>query len=82
MREFPPWLTTTLASDATQGQGILPNTILPLRPTSHIVGPARVVVVSQDDNLLASHKNGPALLGGTVSFGGTIIRFLSKMHTF
>ncbi len=145
MREFPTWLTTTLASDATQGQGILPNTILPLQPSSHIIGPARVVVVSQDDNLsvrkaleappatgsvfvvigsstsrtaiigglmalemqnvgiiglvtdglvrdsreirglgfevwcrgvtpIASQKNGPALVGGTVSFGGTIIR--------
>ncbi len=145
MNEFPAWLAATLASDATEGQGILPNTILPLRPASHVVGPARVVLMSQDNNLsvrkvmetlpapgtvlvaaggsasrtatigglmalemqkvgiaglvtdglvrdsqeirasgfsvwcrgvtpMASHKNGPALIGGTVSIGGTVIR--------
>lgn len=51
MNEFPAWLTATLASDATEGQYVLPNTILPLRPASHVVGPARVVLMSQDDNL-------------------------------
>jgi hypothetical protein len=30
MSEFPTWLTATLASDAAEGQGVLPNTILPL----------------------------------------------------
>ena len=145
MNEFPAWLAATLASDATEGQGILPNTILPLRPASRVVGPARVVMMSQDDNLsvrkvmeappaagtvlvaaggsasrtatigglmalemqnagiaglvtdglvrdaqeiralgfsvwcrgvtpTASHKIGPALVGGTVSIGGTVIR--------
>ena len=145
MNEFPAWLAATLASDATEGQGILPNTILPLRPASRVVGPARVVMMSQDDNLSvrkvmeappaagtvlvaaggsasrtatigglmalemqnvgiaglvtdglvrdaqeirasgfsvwcrgvtpsASHKSGPALVGGTVSIGGTVIR--------
>ncbi len=145
MNEFPVWLVATLASDATEGQGVLPNTILPLRSTSHIVGPALVALMSQDDNLAvrkvleappapgtvlvvaggstsrtatigglmalemqnagiaglvtdglvrdsreiresgfavwcrgvtptASHKNGPALIGGSVSIGGTVIR--------
>lgn len=145
MQEFPTWLVATLASDGTEGQGVLPNTILPLRPTSHVVGPARVVLMSQDDNLAvrkvmeappapgtvlvvagggtsrtatigslmalemqnagiarlvtdglrrdaqeirasefavwcrgvtptASRKNGPALVGGSVSIGGTVIR--------
>jgi len=145
MNEFPAWLAATLASDATAGQGVLPNTILPLRPASHIVGPAHVVLMSQDDNLsvrkvlealpapgavlvvaggstsrtatigglmalemqkagiaglvtdglvrdsreiresgfavwcrgvtpIASNKNGPALVGGSVSIGGTVIR--------
>jgi regulator of RNase E activity RraA len=50
MNEFPEWLASTLASDATEGQGILPNTILPLQPASRVVGPARVVLMSQDDN--------------------------------
>ena len=145
MNEFPAWLAATLASDATEGRGVLPNTILPLRPASRAVGPARVVLMSQDDNLAvrkvmeappapgavlviaggstsrtatigglmalemqnagiaglvtdglvrdsreiresgfavwcrgvtptASDKNGPALVGGSVSIGGTIIR--------
>lgn len=145
MQEFPAWLTATLASDATEGQGVLPNTILPLRPASRGMGPARVALMSQDDNLAvrkvmetplapgtvlvvaggatsrtatigslmvlemqhagiaglvtdglvrdsqeiresgfavwcrgvtptASRKNGPALVGGSVSIGGTIIR--------
>lgn len=51
MNEFPAWLTATLASDATNGQGILPNTILPLKQSSHTIGPAHVVLMSQDDNL-------------------------------
>ena len=145
MNEFPAWLTATLASDATEGQGVLPNIILPLRSASRLVGPARVVLMSQDDNLAvrkvmetppapgtvlvaaggsasrtatigglmalemqnagiaglvtdglvrdsreiresgfavwcrgvtpaASNKNGPALIGGSVSIGGTVIR--------
>jgi 4-hydroxy-4-methyl-2-oxoglutarate aldolase len=51
MQEFPEWLAATLASDATEGQGILPNFILPLQLASRVVGPARVVLMSQDDNL-------------------------------
>lgn len=51
MNEFPTWLAATLASDATEGLGVLPNTILPLQPASRVVGPARVVLMSQDDNL-------------------------------
>lgn len=145
MQEFPAWLVATLASDATEGQGVLPHTILPLRPASRVVGPARVVLMSQDDNLsvrkvmeappapgtvlvvagggtshtatigglmalemqnagiaglvtdglvrdsqeirasgfavwcrgvtpTASRKNGPAIVGGSVSIGGTVIR--------
>ncbi len=145
MQEFPEWLTATLASDATEGQGVLPHTILPLQTDSHMVGPARVVLMSRDDNLsvravmeapltpgsilvvaggitsrtatigglmalemqqlgiaglvtdglvrdsheirelgfgvwcrgvtpIASQKNGPAILGGSVSIGGVVIR--------
>lgn len=145
MDEFPAWLAATLASDATEGQGVLPNTLLPLRSGSRVVGLARVVLMSQDDNLsvrkvmeappaagtvlvvaggstsrtatigglmalemqnagiaglvtdglvrdsqeirasgfavwcrgvtpTASRKNGPALIGGSVSIGGTVIR--------
>jgi regulator of RNase E activity RraA len=48
---FPVWLNATLASDATEGQGVLPNTILPLLPGVCVVGPARVALMRQDDNL-------------------------------
>lgn len=51
MSEFPAWLTATLASDATEGQSVPPNTILPLRSGSLAIGFARVVLMSQDDNL-------------------------------
>ena len=51
MGEFPMWLASTLASDATDGQGVLPMNILPLRPESRVVGHARVALMSQDDNL-------------------------------
>jgi 4-hydroxy-4-methyl-2-oxoglutarate aldolase len=51
MNEFPTWLVSTLASDASEGQGVLPNTIHSLQSSLCIVGPARVVLISQDDNL-------------------------------
>ena len=146
MNEFPAWLTSTLASDATEGRGVLPPWIGSLKPGARAVGPAFVALMSQDDNLsvreaikaspppgsalvvadgstsrtatigglmalemqqagivalvtdglvrdarevrqmqqfsvwcrgvtpAASHKNGPAVVGGTVSLGGTIIQ--------
>jgi len=146
MNEFPAWLTSTLASDATEGRGVLPPWIASLKPDARAVGPAFVALMSQDDNLsvreaikaspppgsvlvvaggstsrtattgglmalemqqagivalvtdglvrdageirqmqqfsvwcrgvtpAASHKNGPAVVGGTVSLGGTIIQ--------
>ena len=146
MNEFPDWLASTLASDATAGVGVLPPWIGPLKAGVRAVGPAFVALMSQDDNLsvreamhaspqpgavlvvagggtsrtatigglmalemqnagivalvtnglvrdsgevrqmqqfsvwcrgvtpIASHKNGPAVVGGTISLGGTIIR--------
>ncbi|TMD72743.1 MAG: RraA family protein [Chloroflexi bacterium] len=146
MNEFPAWLTSTLASDATEGRGVLPPWIGSLKPGARAVGPAFVALMSQDDNLsvreaikasplpgsvlvvaggstsrtatigglmalemqhagivalvtdglvrdageirqmpqfsvwcrgvtpAASHKNGPAVVGGTASLGGTIIQ--------
>jgi 4-hydroxy-4-methyl-2-oxoglutarate aldolase len=145
MHNFPAWLIATLASDATEGQGILPSFILPLLSNLRVVGPARVALMSQDDNLamrkvldapptagtvlvvaggstsrtatiggllalemqnagiaglvtdglvrdsqeirqsgfgvwcrgvtpIASRKNGPAIVGGSVSIGGIVIR--------
>ena len=146
MNEFPAWLTSTLASDATEGRGVLPPWIGSLKPDARAVGPAFVALMNQDDNLsvreaikaspppesvlvvaggstsrtatigglmalemqhagivalvtdglvrdageirqmpqfsvwcrgvtpAASHKNGPAVVGGTASLGGTIIQ--------
>jgi 4-hydroxy-4-methyl-2-oxoglutarate aldolase len=146
MNEFPDWLASTLASDATEGRGDLPPWIGSLKPDARAVGPAFVALMSQDDNLsvreaikaslppgsvlvvtggstsrtatigglmalemqhagiialvtdglvrdageirqvqqfsvwcrgvtpIASRKNGPAVVGSTVSLGGTIIR--------
>jgi 4-hydroxy-4-methyl-2-oxoglutarate aldolase len=146
MNEYPTWLASTLASDATAGRGVLPPSIGSLKPDARAVGPAFVALMSQDDNLsvreaikappppgsilvvaggntsrtatigglmalemqragivalvtdglvrdsgeirqmqqfsvwcrgftpAASHKNGPAVVGGTVALDGTIIR--------
>lgn len=51
MDEYPEWLTSTLASDASEGHGVLPHWIRPLRPESRAVGPAFVALINQDDNL-------------------------------
>jgi regulator of RNase E activity RraA len=145
MEEFPEWLSATLASDASGGQGVLPSWIHALLPDMRVIGPVFVALMSQDDNQcirevinagpppgsvlviaggstsrtatiggllalelqqagiaalvtdglvrdakeirqaqfrvwcrgvtpIASYKNGPAHVGGTVSLGGTIIR--------
>jgi len=55
MQEFPEWLAATLASDASGGEGVLPNFILPLIPGSRLVGRASVAQMSQDDNLVMRH---------------------------
>ena len=51
MNEFPDWLASALASDASEGRGILPPWIGSLKPEAQAIGPALVVLVSQDDNL-------------------------------
>ena len=48
---YPEWLNATLASDAAEGKGILPGWISALIQQSVVVGPAFVVLASQDDNL-------------------------------
>ena len=74
MHDFPEWLVATLASDAAEGQGVLPNFILPLRPDSRLVGLARVALMSQDDNLVMQQVMGAPPVPGTVlvvAGGGT-----------
>ncbi len=80
MSEFPDWLASTLASDATAGQGVLPPWIGPLKPGVRAVGPAFVALMSQDDNLSvreamqASIQPGSVLVvaGGVASRTATI----------
>ena len=50
MASFPDWLSATLASDASEGRGVLPPWIRTLWPDARVVGPAFVVQASQDDN--------------------------------
>src|SRR5437763_4466703 len=82
MNEFSDWLASTLASDASEGKGVLPPWISSLKPEAQAIGPAFVVLVSQDDNLsvreaiVASPRPGTILVvaGGstsrTVTIGG------------
>lgn len=80
MNEFPNWLASTLASDATEGRGVLPPWIHALIPEARVVGPAFVALMSQDDNLSvreavkASPPPGSVLVvaGGSTSRTATI----------
>jgi regulator of RNase E activity RraA len=74
MHAFPVWLVATLASDATEGEGVLPNFILPLKPDLRLVGPACVALTSQDDNLVMRKIMDEPPMPGTVlvvAGGGT-----------
>src|SRR5579859_451154 len=71
MHNLPEWLTATLASDATEGDGVLPNFILPLRSDSRLVGPACVALMSQDDNLVMRKvMDAPPTLGSVLVVAG------------
>jgi regulator of RNase E activity RraA len=80
MNEFPAWLASTLASDASEGRGVLPSWIGSLKPDARAVGPAFVALMSQDDNLSvreaikASPPPGSVLVvaGGSTSRTATI----------
>ena len=80
MKEFHEWLSATLASDATGGQGVLPPWIHALLPDMRAIGPAFVALMSQDDNLSvreamkAPHSPGSVLVvaGGSTSRTATI----------
>ena len=50
MELYPDWLSATLASDGSEGRGVLPPWIRVLWPDRRVVGPAFVVQASQDDN--------------------------------
>jgi regulator of RNase E activity RraA len=80
MHEFPDWLASTLASDATEGLGVLPSWISSLKPDARVVGPAFVAVMGQDDNLSVReaiqtpHSPGSVMVvaGGSTSRTATI----------
>ena len=80
MHEFPDWLASTLASDATEGRGVLPPWIGSLKPGVRAAGPAFVALMSQDDNLSVReaiqtpHSPGSVLVvaGGSTSRTATI----------
>jgi 4-hydroxy-4-methyl-2-oxoglutarate aldolase len=76
MSEFPDWLTATLASDASEGQGVLPYTIRSLAVGNSVVGPARVLMMSRDDNLaVRQFLDGKPLAGCiVVAAGGSVSR--------
>lgn len=50
MQTIPDWLSATLASDAAEGQNVLPAELRALTAGSRAVGPAFVVLAGQDDN--------------------------------
>lgn len=67
MTETPDWLASTLASDATGGQGVLtPAAFRALSPQATVVGPALVVTVSTDDNLAMRDVPASVAAPGTV----------------
>lgn len=48
--QVPEWLSSTLASDATEGKGVIAGWIRPLKMGSRVIGPAFVALGSHDDN--------------------------------
>jgi 4-hydroxy-4-methyl-2-oxoglutarate aldolase len=47
---LPEWLSSTLASDASGGEGVLPGWIHALSPAAMVAGRVLVVAVATDDN--------------------------------
>ncbi|GAC1364185.1 MAG: diguanylate cyclase [Ktedonobacteraceae bacterium] len=76
MEEFPEWLASTLASDASEGRGVLPGWISALKTETRVVGRAFVTLMSQDDNLAVREaiKSAPAPGSVLVAAGGSSSR--------
>jgi regulator of RNase E activity RraA len=66
VEQYPDWLSATLASDASEGRGVLPDSIRALWPGSRAVGPAFVVQASRDDNLAVSQAVAAPISAGSV----------------
>lgn len=83
------WLTACLASDASGGQGVLPEWVRPLRPGLRLIGTATTCQVAPGDNLAvrraleAGPQGGPILVvAGAVEstsavLGGLVAEALS-----
>ncbi|HUS16230.1 MAG TPA: RraA family protein [Chloroflexia bacterium] len=68
---YPDWLSATLASDATDGRGVLPPWIRALHPGSRVFGPAFVVLACEDDNqAVRVALDGPLPAGCVLVVGG------------
>jgi 4-hydroxy-4-methyl-2-oxoglutarate aldolase len=64
--EIPDWLSSTLASDAINGQHALPYWIRALSPDATVTGPALVVAVARDDNSPMRDVPGAVRTPGTI----------------
>ena len=62
MDPLPDWLTATLASDATQGQGVVQPGLRPLERDWRIAAPAYVIQASANMGLTVSPSFSGALL--------------------
>ena len=69
---LPLWLTSTLASDAAAGKGVMSGVVRPLRPGQRIAAIASTLAVAEGDNLFfkdAVARGGPA--GPVLVIGGS-----------
>jgi regulator of RNase E activity RraA len=74
------WLTSSLASDASSGRGVLASSIRPLAPGQHVAGPASTATVSEDDNLFLRRATTLGPTGGTILVvGGAVLSRSSCM---
>lgn len=75
MTSYPEWLAAAIASDAAEGRGVLPGEIRSLAADVHVVGPARVLLLSRDDNLsLRAAMDAPVAGSVLVAAGGSASR--------
>lgn len=70
MDPLPDWLTATLASDATGGQGVVQPGLRPLDRDWRIAAPASVVQASHDDNQAVVTALGTAQPGSVLVVSG------------
>src|SRR6476469_4292418 len=68
---YPDWLSASLASDATEGRGVLPDWIKTLQSGCRIAGPAFVILACEDDNqAVRAAGAGPFPTGCVLVVGG------------